>query len=66
MSTPRRILGAGPMTSTRSTATSPAPRLLPVERAEHDDHQDDDVEHQAVQMLRGRRILGTGPAGGAS
>ncbi|AYV33180.1 hypothetical protein EES41_41110 (plasmid) [Streptomyces sp. ADI95-16] len=39
-----------------------APRLLPAERAEH---QDDDNEHQAVRLRRGRRTLGTGP-GGAS
>ncbi|WP_164496266.1 hypothetical protein [Streptomyces sp. ADI95-16] len=61
MSTSRRVLGAGPTTSTRTTMPT-APRLLPAERAEH---QDDDNEHQAVRLRRGRRTLGTGP-GGAS
>jgi hypothetical protein len=42
MSTPRRALGAGPM-STRTTATEErAPRLLPVERADVDDDQERD------------------------
>ncbi|MFD9729244.1 hypothetical protein [Streptomyces sp. NPDC059072] len=63
MSTTRRALGAGPTTSTRTTTMPTAPRLLPAERAEH---QDDGDEHQAVRMARGRRTLGTGPAGGAS
>ncbi|WP_371589948.1 hypothetical protein [Streptomyces virginiae] len=66
MSTTRRVLGTGPTTSTRPTTTTTAPRLLPVEKAEHDEHQADDIEHQAVPPLRGRRTLGTGPAGGAS
>ncbi|MER5417895.1 hypothetical protein [Streptomyces virginiae] len=62
MSTSRRVLGTGPTMSTRTTPTPTAPRLLPAERGEHDEHQDDVVEHQ---NLRGRRTLGTGP-GGAS
>lgn len=60
MSTSRRPLGTGPTTSSRSTPTTPAQRLLPAERAELDEHQGDVVEHQT---LRGRRTLGTGPGG---
>jgi hypothetical protein len=42
MSTTRRPLGTGPM-STRTTPTeAPAPRLLPVERADVDEHQEHD------------------------
>ncbi|WP_411107773.1 hypothetical protein [Streptomyces sp. cmx-4-9] len=66
MSTPRRALGTGPTTSTRTTTTTPAPRLLPAERAEHDEHQGDDIEDQDAGVLRGRRTLGTGPVSGAS
>ncbi|GAA3242561.1 hypothetical protein GCM10010260_83890 [Streptomyces filipinensis] len=62
MSTPRRTLGAGPATSTRTTATPTAPRLLPVERADIEHHQAvADNERQAVKMQEGRRALGTGP-----
>jgi hypothetical protein len=67
MNTPRRTLGTGPTTSTRSTSTEPpGPRRLPAERAEPNALLGDNDEHQAVQMLRGRRTLGTGPADGAS
>ncbi|MEU8623215.1 hypothetical protein [Streptomyces sp. NPDC048623] len=63
MSTTRRPLGTGPTTSTRSTATSTAPRLLPVERAELGALLDD-VEHQEHALeARGRRPLGHGPNG---
>ncbi|MCX5079373.1 hypothetical protein OHA84_38670 [Streptomyces sp. NBC_00513] len=66
MSTPRRALGAGPTSSTRPPAAIPAPRLLPAERADVEQHQAvTDDEHQAVKMPEGRRHLGTGP-GGAS
>nr|WSX25677.1 hypothetical protein OG690_38705 [Streptomyces tubercidicus] len=61
MSTTRRSLGTGPTTSTRSTTTTPAPRLLPVEQAEQCALLGDADEHQAVQMLRRRRPLGSGP-----
>ncbi|MCB5182863.1 hypothetical protein [Streptomyces antimicrobicus] len=67
MSTTRRVLGTGPTTSTRSTAT-PSSRTgrLAAERIE-DEHQavvaDEDL---GVRMLRGRRTLGTGPAGSSS
>ncbi|MFZ3475192.1 hypothetical protein ACODT3_41255 [Streptomyces sp. 4.24] len=60
MSTPRRVLGTGPSSTTRSTPTSFGPRLLPVERAEQEQLLEDDVEHGVVQMLRGRRNLGPG------
>ncbi|MFF5977193.1 hypothetical protein ACFY7C_37475 [Streptomyces sp. NPDC012769] len=63
MSTMRRPLGTGPTTSTRTTTTSTAPRLLPVERAEPsalEDAADDDQEQAEPKR---RRTLGTGPAG---
>ncbi|MEU9166119.1 hypothetical protein AB0D29_38315 [Streptomyces sp. NPDC048424] len=66
MSTTRRPLGTGPTTSTRNTATpSSNTRRLAAERidVEHQDVADGDP---ALHMLRGRRTLGTGPAGGAS
>jgi hypothetical protein len=56
MSTPRRALGAGPM-STRTTPTEErAPRLLPVELAD----VDDDQEHvdPRTRLSPGRRPLG--------
>ncbi|WP_424921098.1 hypothetical protein [Streptomyces sp. wa13] len=56
MSIPRRTLGTGPATPTRSTQTSP--RLLPVERAERDELVN--VEHQDGAVRNGRRILGAG------
>ncbi|MBK3636730.1 hypothetical protein JHN52_28270 [Streptomyces sp. MBT97] len=63
MSTPRRALSAGP-TSTRTTTTAEerTPRLLPVERADHDDQDHDEAETGSV--LRGRRPLGMGTAAG--
>ncbi|MFD3716624.1 hypothetical protein [Streptomyces sp. NPDC058677] len=60
MSTPRRVLGTGPSSTTRSTPPTSAPRLLPAERAEHEQLLADDVEHESVRMLRGRRNLGPG------
>jgi len=62
MSTTRRQLGTGPTTSTRSTPTDPAPRLLPAERAEADALLGEADDHQVAQKLWSRRILGTGPA----
>ncbi|MGW6569291.1 hypothetical protein [Streptomyces sp. NPDC054975] len=64
MSTMRRPLGTGPTTSTRSTSTEPAPRLLPVERADPAVLLDDVDEHQAVGFPNRRRTLGTGPPAG--
>src|SRR5205823_8860458 len=58
MSTPRRRLGTGPATSTRTTSTPPAPRLLPAERAELDALLGVADEHQAVPKPI-RRHLGT-------
>lgn len=55
MSTTRRTLGTGPTTTTRSTTTDVALRLLPVERAELVD-----IEHQDVVERKGRRTLGPG------
>ncbi|MFJ3638035.1 hypothetical protein [Streptomyces sp. NPDC090112] len=54
MSTTRRTLGTGPTTSTRPSPP-PAPRLLPIERAQQQDIED---EHQEVSRPRGRRPLG--------
>ncbi|MEU4850652.1 MULTISPECIES: hypothetical protein [Actinomycetes] len=59
MSTPRRRLGTGPATSTRTATTLPAPRLLPAERAEPDALLDVADEHQVVPKPS-RRSLGTG------
>nr|WSS73754.1 hypothetical protein OG491_36415 [Streptomyces sp. NBC_01175] len=59
MSTMRRPLGTGPTTTTRSTTTTPVPRLLPAERAELTDVD----EHQDVLLQKGRRILGAGAEG---
>jgi hypothetical protein len=61
MSTARRRLGTGPST-TRSTTTAAAPRLLPVERAEPDALLGE-VERQDVTARKGRRNLGPGVAG---
>ncbi|MFF8281070.1 hypothetical protein ACF05T_34325 [Streptomyces lateritius] len=61
MSTTRRPLGTGPTMSTRTTTTSL--RLLPVERVElveHDD-QEHEHEHQERADANGRRRLGSGP-----
>jgi hypothetical protein len=66
MSTMRRPLGTGPTTSTRTTTTDPALRLLPIERAERGALLGDVDEHQEHADAKGRRPLGTGPAGGAS
>ncbi|MGA5042427.1 hypothetical protein ACPCA8_36200 [Streptomyces capoamus] len=59
MSTARRRLGTGPST-TRSTTTDTAPRLLPVERATDDEHQehDDSRARGAGGPVPGRRPLG--------
>lgn len=62
MSTMRRPLGTGPTTTTRSTATSSAPRLLPAERVEHEQLLADVDEDQDVAVRKGRRILGQGAA----
>lgn len=45
MSTMRRPLGTGPTSTTRSTTSSSAPRLLPVERVDQE-HVLVDVEHE--------------------
>ncbi|MGW7334218.1 hypothetical protein ACWGIU_37600 [Streptomyces sp. NPDC054840] len=67
MSTTRRPLGTGPTTSTKSTPRpSSRTRRLAAERIE-DEYQDvvADEDQGGVRMLRGRRALGTGPAGTA-
>ncbi|MFJ6239789.1 hypothetical protein ACIQH0_37680 [Streptomyces griseus] len=59
MSTPRRALGTGPTTTTRSTS---APRLLPAERAARldvDEHSAVVDEHPEPDQKR-RRKLGRG------
>lgn len=62
MSTPRRPLGTGPTSSTKSTGTaSSSTRRLPAEPVEQE-HQDVASDESAVRMLRGRRTLGSGPA----
>ncbi|MGC0379776.1 hypothetical protein [Streptomyces sp. SAI-229] len=56
MSTARRPLGTGP-TSTRTTPTEDrAPRLLPVELADVDEHQEHDEPR--TPPASGRRRLG--------
>ncbi|MFD5806890.1 hypothetical protein ACFWA4_41745 [Streptomyces sp. NPDC060011] len=63
MSTTRRPLGTGPSTTARSTTTSTAPRLLPVEHVDREQLLEDDAEHQEVAAARpDRRTLGSGPA----
>ncbi|MGW2089710.1 hypothetical protein [Streptomyces sp. NPDC001880] len=68
MSTARRPLGTGPTTSTRTTTTTPGPRLLPAERAGHDELLGDVDERLAVPDRKGRRTLGpgTGTSGAVS
>lgn len=58
--TTRRALGTGPSITTRTTATDTAPRLLPVERAGADEHQehDDPRARTAGGPVPGRRPLG--------
>lgn len=56
MSTARRQLGTGPST-TRSTTTDIAPRLLPVERAQSGAPLGA-AEHKDVVARKGRRNLG--------
>ncbi|MFJ4008163.1 hypothetical protein ACIPWL_32615 [Streptomyces sp. NPDC090023] len=61
MSTTRRQLGTGPNTpDPGSTEGAGAPRLLPVERADVDEHQEhDDPRAQTGQgPVTGRRVLG--------
>ncbi|MFE3907206.1 hypothetical protein ACFXPY_45070 [Streptomyces sp. NPDC059153] len=58
MNTARRPLGTGPTASTRTT--TPGPRLLPAERAEHDELLGDVDEHLVVPDRKGRRTLGPG------
>lgn len=56
MSSTRRPLGTGPM-STRTTPTEDrAPRLLPVELADVDEHQEHD--EPGTRPAPGRRPLG--------
>jgi len=59
--TMRRPLGTGPNTTTRTTTPTSAPRLLPVERADVDEHQEH--EHAPARgaggPVPGRRPLGT-------
>ncbi|WP_344771637.1 hypothetical protein [Nocardioides daeguensis] len=40
MSTPRRLLGTGPSTTSSTTAAGVGTRLLPVERLVVDEHQE--------------------------
>ncbi|MEU6696144.1 hypothetical protein ABZ927_39070 [Streptomyces massasporeus] len=59
MSTTRRQLGTGPVTT--PAASDPVPtRLLPVERADVDEHQehDDPRARTAREPVPGRRVLG--------
>lgn len=58
--TMRRPLGTGPST-TRTTTPDPAPRLLPVERADVDEHQehDDPRARSAGGPVPARRPLGS-------
>ncbi|MFE9259141.1 hypothetical protein [Streptomyces sp. NPDC006879] len=61
MSTTRRPLGTGPTTSTRSTApVSSRPRRVAAERIDNE-HQAVDDDFPDAPMVRGRRVLGTGP-----
>ncbi|MEH0549245.1 hypothetical protein QA802_41275 [Streptomyces sp. B21-105] len=63
MSTMRRRLGTGPVTTSSTPSAESGPRLLPAERVEPDVLLDD-VDHQAVAADRvGRRVLGSGPGG---
>ncbi|MFE0453099.1 hypothetical protein ACFW2D_17800 [Streptomyces sp. NPDC058914] len=58
MSTSRRTLGTGPM-STRTTAMEErASRLLPVERADHDEHQEHEQVPAELRLDPRRRKLG--------
>ncbi|WP_125215308.1 hypothetical protein [Streptomyces griseofuscus] len=59
--TMRRPLGTGPSTTTRSTTTEAVPRLLPVERATDDEHQEhaDPRARSAGGPVPGRRKLGS-------
>ncbi|MFE7004710.1 hypothetical protein ACFVBM_34790 [Streptomyces griseus] len=64
MSTPRRVLGIGPTTTTKSTL---APRLLPAERAALLDADESPAvidEHPEPDQKR-RRKLGPGRSGDA-
>ncbi|MFD4764535.1 hypothetical protein ACFWOJ_38770 [Streptomyces sp. NPDC058439] len=61
MSTPRRTLGTGPTTSTRSTTTNPVPRFLPAERADLDALLAGRADPEQSALQDGRRVLGTGP-----
>ncbi|MEU3228399.1 hypothetical protein ABZ695_35310 [Streptomyces sp. NPDC006976] len=63
MSTPRRTLGTGPATTTRSTSS---PRLLPVERADLDALLVTHADPEQTALQDGRRVLGTGPKPTAS
>ncbi|MEW1798157.1 hypothetical protein [Streptomyces niveus] len=61
MITPRRTLGTGPTTSTRSTPPTLSRRLLPVERIDVE-HELVDVEHQEHEPRERRRLgYGAGP-----
>jgi hypothetical protein len=60
MSTPRRLLGTGPSTTTSATAAGAGARLLPVEQlvdGEHQEH-DDSRTRRALGPIPGRRPLG--------
>ncbi|MFF3891569.1 hypothetical protein [Streptomyces sp. NPDC001914] len=62
MSTTRRPLGTGPAASSRSTTTSTAPRLLPVEHVDREQLPEDTDEQQDATAARpDRRTLGSGP-----
>ncbi|MEH0557549.1 hypothetical protein [Streptomyces sp. B21-101] len=59
MSTTRRTLGTGPMSTRTTAAEEQVPRLLPVERADRDDDQVDDQ----VPAEPGTRRRGLGGRG---
>ncbi|MFH9894393.1 hypothetical protein ACH4OQ_38470 [Streptomyces luteogriseus] len=60
MSTPRRLLGTGPNTTSSTAAPGAGTRLLPVEQLVVDEHQEDAVPRarQAGGPVPGRRALG--------
>ncbi|MFG2284421.1 hypothetical protein ACGFNQ_37750 [Streptomyces asoensis] len=60
MSTTRRMLGTGPMSTRATEAEERAPRLLPVERADHDDDQEHDHAPAAEPGSRRRELGGRG------
>ncbi|MFG3276003.1 hypothetical protein [Streptomyces luteogriseus] len=60
MSTPRRLLGTGPSTTSSTATPGAGPRLLPVEQLVVDEHQEHDGSRArwAPGPVPGRRPLG--------